>query len=136
MSLNELLPKQDYSKLLHKESRVYKQIILHRWAAIDCRRLGVRFERIDVSQTAIHYKIAISYQNIFRVWKTALPKGVYVADLISDKTLHELSLACQRLVTADHNINGVWIIVHRVSSEYNPRQETQNLLDELRDTAP
>lgn len=107
----------DYTQLLYKEANVYKQIILNRWIRLDSKSRGVQFERVECGAQAIHFKIATAKKNIFNVWKSALPQGVHALDLIDRDTLLELSLACQRRVTAHSDINGLWVIVHRSESE-------------------
>lgn len=113
-------------KGMHEESRIYEQIIVDRWTRLgfkheytqgDRKRVDrVKFESVDYSKDAIYYKIAGGFKTFFGGWKTMIPDGVRVGDLIDEKTLFELSHACQRQVTAEHNVNGAWIVVHRLDT--------------------
>ncbi len=113
-------------KLMHQECKIYEQIMIDRYARLGFKHEyskgdrkyveRVKFETVDYSKDAIYYKIAGSYRTLLGGWKTMLPDGVRVGDLIDEKTLFELSHACQRQVTAEHNVNGAWIVVHRLDT--------------------
>lgn len=116
---------QEEAKRSLAEAKIYQQIIIDRWTRLgykheytvgDRKRVDkVRFESVDFSRDAIYYKIAASYQGLFGT-KTVLPDGVRVGDLVDEKTLYELSVACQRQVTSITNVNGAWVVVHRLDS--------------------
>jgi len=107
------------------EAKIYERLIIDRWSRLgfkheytvgDRKKVDrVGFERVDYSLDAIYYKIAAGYKTLTG-WKTLIPDGVRVGDLIDDKTILELSIACQRQVTAEHNVNGAWIVVHRLDT--------------------
>jgi hypothetical protein len=122
MTLDDLRPNEDYAALLRKESRVYKRLILSRWAALNYQWRAVKFERVEFSAQAIFYKIATQRKSILYpltgvIWN-ALPQGVRVGDLVRESVLFELSCMIQRRVSAKYNADGVWIIVHR--EDMNP----------------
>ena len=117
----------EHDKLgMHQESQIYEQIIIDRWTRLGFKHEyskgerkyveRVKFESVDYSKDAIYYKIAGGYKTLLGGWKTMIPDGVRVGDLIEEKTLFELSHACQRQVTAEHNVNGTWIVVHRLDT--------------------
>src|SRR5690606_22666234 len=72
--------------------------------------------RIEVMPDAIWLKVLVTQKAMFG-FKSALPQGVKAYDLIDEKTLRELSIACQRQVTgkATYN-NGVWVCVNRLGT--------------------
>ncbi|HSS98088.1 MAG TPA: FtsK/SpoIIIE domain-containing protein, partial [Terriglobales bacterium] len=77
----------------------------------------VRFSWCEITPDAIYYKVAASHRAMFGGWKTHLPYGVRIFDLTKDETLYELSLSCQRQVTAKTSpTGGAWIIVHRLDT--------------------
>lgn len=116
---------QELFKSLAQEARIYAQIIIKNWDRLGlCHRRyvkerliteSVRFSRVDITADSIHFKIDASFKSLFG-WKAALPQDVHVGDLLSERTLFELSIACQRQVTGVSNINGAWIVVNRLNS--------------------
>lgn len=114
-------------KLMEKEARIYEQLIIDKWTRLGfCYRRTVdgkesvdkvQFSEIAITLDAIYYKIDSSYQTAFKNWKTNLPQGVYiVGQLLSEATLDELTITCQRQVSGIYNTNGAWVVVHRLDS--------------------
>lgn len=112
-------------KAMLQEAKIYEQLIIDRWSRLGFKHeysIGdrkyvdrVKIDSVDLSMDAIYFKIAAGYKT-FTGWKTLIPDGVRVGDLIEDKTLFELSIACQRQVSATHNVNGAWVVVHRLDT--------------------
>lgn len=75
----------------------------------------VKFECIRYNNELIYYRVQTRHKGMFG-YKNALPYGVYVTEMVSDETLNELSIACERKVSAewDNPHKGVWLIVHRL----------------------
>ncbi len=120
------------TKGLSKEALKFAEIIIERWAQLgqkheymigNKRRVDkVQFAACEVTPDAIFLKISVSRKAYFG-FKSTLPNGVRVLDLIKDETLQELSFACQRQVMARHTFtNGAWIKVNRIGT-------TDGLLD-------
>lgn len=122
---------KEEAKLLQiqrQEAQAYEQLMISRFTQLGlCYRWvdkngnkrvdEVRFSWCEITPDAIYYKVAASYGTMFGGWKTHLPYGVRIADLESDQTLYELSLSCQRQVTAKSSpTGGCWIIVHRLDT--------------------
>jgi hypothetical protein len=115
---------QASQKVLFKEADIFHAIIVGTWS-----RLGyshsfskrgkhkvhkVAIERIDCQEERIYYKILTTRRTPLK-WKNALPYKVTVSDLLAKETLFELSMACQRRVSAYHeDRKGAWIIVDRL----------------------
>lgn len=111
-----------------EEARAYEQLIIDRftrlgfcyrwWDSRGNKRVDeVRFSEVHITLDAVFFKVAASYRTVFGAWKTQLPPGVRVGDLVNDQTLLELSFACQRQVTASTSLTGgAWIIVHRLDT--------------------
>lgn len=78
----------------------------------------IRFEAIIASDLEIRYKIKTRQRGMFR-YKSALPFGVRIMDLIDPKTIEELCRACDRKVviipTEYHQ--GTWISVYRLRGQ-------------------
>lgn len=117
-----------------KEARLFAEIILATWERQGFyhrprgefdgperyekkrqKKRRVKFERIICSEYEIYFKIRTRERGMF-VYRSALPYGVRVQDLISDETIEELSRACDRkviLVPTDYS-EGTWISVQRL----------------------
>lgn len=114
-------------KQIVKEARIYERLIVDKWNRLGyCSRYlkgkkeiveSVKFSRVSITLDGIWFKIDASYQTAFKNWKTNLPGSVRITDqLITPLTLDELSIACQRQVTAQSSPAGAWVIVHRLDS--------------------
>lgn len=114
-------------KDLEQEAAIYGDIIINKWSALGFkhdytvknkkRTKKVRFSRVSITLDALYFKIESSSKTAFAGWSDLIPDGVYVAaDLLAEKTLTELSIACQRQVTGVYNAHGAWVIVHRLES--------------------
>ena len=122
------------AKELEKESQYYAALIVSAWTRMDQAHIAkqadistggraprkrkiqqVKFSHIFTGPEQIFYKIAINKRTLFGL-KNILPFNVWVRDLTSDETLFELSMACERTVTAVINDSrkGAWIIVNRL----------------------
>lgn len=112
---------------METEARIYETLIIDRWTRLGfCHKRTekgrqivdkVEFSEVGITLDAIYFKIDAGFQTFFKNWQTNVPDGVYITDLISEKVLHELTIACQRQVTGVFNHhNGAWIIVHRLES--------------------
>lgn len=110
-----------------KEAKIYERLIIDKWTALGFaykRTEGskykvdrVKFSEVAITVDAIYFKIAASYKTAFGNWQTQVPEGVYVgSQLLDEKTLVELGIACQRQVTGAVNTNGAFVIVHRLDS--------------------
>lgn len=114
------------TKELAKEAYRFAEIIIEKWSQLGFRHEyqhrnkryvhKVQFDRIEVMPDAIWLKVLVTQKAMFG-FKSALPQGVKAYDLIDEKTLRELSIACQRQVTgkATYN-NGVWVCVNRLGT--------------------
>jgi hypothetical protein len=120
--------KQDLEKQLAEESAYFEDIIVRAWA-----RLGYKYERMNkhgkrevdlvrmaeaqiVGGSQIWYKIETTRKTMGRNFKSVVPQGVRVRDLVSEETCYELTTACQRQVTSVSNNNGAWVIVNRLNT--------------------
>lgn len=115
-------------RLQKAEARAYEQLILERFTQLGyCHHWNdskgekrvdrVQFSEAHITMDAVFFKIAASYRNMFGGWKTRIPYGVKIGDLVKEETLLELAYACQRQVTAKANLTGgAWIIVHRLDT--------------------
>jgi hypothetical protein len=113
---------------MSQEMDIYRQIIIDRWTALGyCHRYQkgktTRVDKVKISEAfimpdSIYFKIDVSRKTFFGGFKTMLPLSVRVADhLLSESTLRELTIACQRQVTGiitQHN--GSWAVVHRLET--------------------
>ena len=123
--------KREEDRLLQiqrQEAQAYEQLMISRFTQLGlCYRWvdkngnkkidAVRFSWCEITPDAIYYKVAASYRSMFGSWGTHLPYGVHMYDLMKDETLYELSLSCQRQVTAKSSpTGGAWIIVHRLDT--------------------
>lgn len=123
---------------LSEEARIYSHYIKTTWSHLpgchhryaDSRGKTIvevpQFARCDITPDAIYYKILASFKAMFG-WRPGLPYGVYVDALINERTLANISVACQRQVTAITTHHGVWLVVHRLNT-------TDGLMDHLRYT--
>lgn len=115
-------------KIQREEARSYEQLMMDRFTQLGyCYRWTdskggkhieeVRFSEVHMTLDAVYFKIAASHRTMFGAWKTKLPYGVRVADLVKEETLIELSFACQRQISCRANSkNGAWIIVNRLDT--------------------
>lgn len=120
--------KDDLNKQLAAEASYFEEIIVRTWA-----RLGYKHERLTgrgkrevdlvriaethiVGGSQIWFKIETTRKTMGRNFKSVLPYGVRVRDLVSDETCYELTTAAQRQITSVTNNNGAWIIVNRLNT--------------------
>jgi hypothetical protein len=111
-------------KELFKEADIFHAIIVGTWTRLGyAHRFSSRgkhkthkvaIERIDCQEERIYYKILTTRRTPLK-WKNALPYKVTISDLLADETLFELSMACQRRVSAYHeDRKGAWVVVDRL----------------------
>lgn len=114
------------TRALAKEAHKFAEIIIEKWSQLgykheymvkNKRRVDkVQFADIQVMPDAVWLKIAVSRKSWFG-FKSTLPNGVRVLDLIEENTLKELSFACQRQVQAKSTYtNGAWVKVNRIGT--------------------
>lgn len=114
-------------KLMTVEAKIYERLIIEKWTRLGyCHRYKegeknridrVSFSKVGISLDAIYFKIATSSQTAFKHWTTNIPDTVKVTtQLLTEETLDELSITCQRQVTGIHSPSGAWVIVHRLDS--------------------
>jgi len=118
-------------KIQREEALAYEQLIISRFTQLGyCDRWRdkdgrtrvdeVKFSRIHITDDTIYYKISGSNSNSFfgiTTWGNNLPTGVKIADLVKEETLFELSISCQRQVSARFSKpSGAWIVVHRLDT--------------------
>lgn len=115
-------------KLQKEEARSYEQLIIDRLTQLGfCYRWTnnkgakqidhVKFSEVHITTDAVYFKLSASYRTAFGAWRTKMPYGVKIGDLIKEETLLELSYGCQRQVSARANIvNGAWLVVHRLDT--------------------
>lgn len=116
-----------------KEAEYFRQLIVRRWAQLGyCYRYTVhrgrrtrtqvnyvQIEKILALPDELQMKIDVASIGLLDVTHNHLPNGVRGADLVSEETLNELTMACQRPVTSPHVDerygfgNGLWLVVHR-----------------------
>lgn len=112
---------------MEREAKIYETIIIDRWTRLGyCHRYTkgkntytekVQFSQVGITLDAVYFKIDASYQTLFNNFKTNLPDGVWITDLIAPKCLDELTTACQRRISAVSTThNGAWVIVHRLEA--------------------
>jgi len=120
---------------LTRESKVYSELLVNAWTrmgeawlsrhadlgtegkAVPTKKMTrVKFSRIYTSEERIFYQIEVNKRKMTGGSKNTLPHRVFVKDLTSEETLFELSLACQRIVTASvlDPRKGAWVIVNRL----------------------
>ena len=119
-------------KQVMKESRWFAEIIITTWERLRYyhrsrsdfdtptstkkgRKQRIKFEFVVCSDLEIYFKIKTRRRGFFK-YKSELPHGVRVLDLINEETLEELSLSCDRKVIqlpTDYS-EGVWIVVQRL----------------------
>lgn len=127
IGLERIKTERRLQKAMAKEAQVYERLIIDKWTRLGfCERYtkgnkeyvkAVQFAEVHLTLDAIYFKIDASYQTAFKNWKTNIPQGVYIVEqLIAPKTLDELSIACQRQVTAAQSPSGAWVVVHRLDS--------------------
>lgn len=115
------------NELMRKEAQIYESLIIDKWTRLGfCYKYTeggkeftkkVKFSNVGITLDAIYYQIDASYQTAFKHWKTNVPDGVYIVkQLLAEETLTELSITCQRQVSAYYNHHGAWVIVHRLES--------------------
>ncbi len=108
---------------LFKEADIFAEIIVGVWSRRGYQHVfekggrrrvhRVAIERICCQEERIYYKVLTTRRTPLR-WKNALLYKVDAA-LVSDETLWELSVACQRRVTRfAEDRKGVWVIVDRL----------------------
>lgn len=116
------------TEAMKEEMRIYKDLIVDRWTALGyCHRWEkgrvkkidkVKLSEVFIMPDTIHFKIEASSKGFMGGFKQRLPLGVRVAEhLLSESTLRELTIACQRQVTGvitQHN--GSWVVVHRLET--------------------
>lgn len=114
-------------KELAQEARIYSHYIKTTWSNLPgCHHRFLdkkgktvvevpQFARCDITPDAVFFKILASYKGLFG-WKPGLPYGVFVDNLIDERTLANISIACQRQATAVTTHHGVWIVIHRLNS--------------------
>lgn len=118
---------QQLRKDLEREAAIYADIIINKWSQLGfkheysvkgkTRIKRVRFANASITLDAIYLKIESSTKTAFGGWRDLMPDGVYIGkDLLSEYSLTELSIACQRQVTGVYNAHGAWVIVHRLES--------------------
>lgn len=122
--------KQEKHKLeiQRQEAKAYEQMIIDRWTQMKyCYRYTssngskhveeVCFSERHITPEAIYFKIGAGYRHWAGSYKTRIPYGVNISDLVKPETLEELSYACQRQVSAKSDfVNGAWIIVNRLDT--------------------
>lgn len=87
------------------------------------------FELIDFRVDSVYYKIKTSYQSFWmrwwrNKWRDALPEGVHVEDLLSERILKDLSASTDRIVrgaTSEVGHGIYWIIDRPDSPEGIPK---------------
>jgi hypothetical protein len=120
----QLKAQKQSETVIAKEADIFHDILVGTWTRMGFahafsrggrRRVDkVALERCDFNEERIYYKILTTRRTPLH-WKNALPYKVNVSDLICEQTLFELSVACQRRVTAFHeDRKGAWIIVDRL----------------------
>lgn len=111
---------------LGKEVEDFKYIIIERWSQLgykfewmkgNKRHVDkVRFSEIHVTPDQVFLKIDTTLKTFFG-FKSTLPQGVKVMDLVSKDTLTELSTSCQRQVQGKITLNnGAWVIINRLGT--------------------
>lgn len=115
------------NKQMLKEAYRWEEIIIETWTRLGYCHVGydkrgkkfthkVKMSEMMITPDAVWYKIFVTVRLLFGS-RSALPKGVHVRDLTDDKTLEELSIACQRQVTAEVGYStGAWIKVNRIGT--------------------
>lgn len=110
-----------------KEAKIYERLIIDKWTRLGfCHRYKdgeknridkVSFSKVGITLDALYFKIATSSQTAFKNWQTHIPDTVKITtQLLTEETLDELSITCQRQVTGIHSPAGAWVIVHRLDS--------------------
>lgn len=94
------------------------QVTVNRGGQLKTITHKVKIERIVVTPDSIQYKFKVASVGFWGQTIVHLPYGVVAQDLVSEKTLNELTIACERSVTSPHLngvnfVNGVWIELSR-----------------------
>jgi len=115
-------------QIQRQEAKVYEQLLrerltqqgfCYRWTDNkgNKRTDEVSFAEVHIMLDSVWLKIASSYRTAFGTYRTKLPYGVRIQDLVKEETCLELSNACQRQVTSYSSSKaGAWIIVHRLDT--------------------
>jgi hypothetical protein len=119
---------EESHRIQRKEAAAYEQLIIerlsqlgycHRWVDKQGRKRvdSIHFSQCHITMDAVYLKLAASHRDLFGGWRTRLPYGVKIADIVKEETCYELSMACQRQVTSKSNfLTGPWLIVHRIDT--------------------
>lgn len=113
-------------KLLAAEAYNFQDIIRATWSRLNFKDEMMiknrtiiklpKFSEIHVTPDRLWFKIYTTTKTLAG-YDSALPQNVRVADLISDETVFELSIACQRQVESKYSYkSGAWIIVNRLGT--------------------
>lgn len=111
---------------LAREAGYFEDILVETWARLGYKHdtlwrnkrvvHKVGFSDIHITGDAVWYKINTTQKTLGRNFRSVLPYGVRVRDLVSEDTLYELSMGCQRQVTAVTGKSGAWVVVNRLDS--------------------
>lgn len=80
---------------------------------------SVQWERVVVTPDSVQFKVFVSKMGLIRGTINKLPLGVATKDLVEDRTLQQLSVACERPVRCisrekEKWLNGVWFEIDRL----------------------
>jgi hypothetical protein len=75
----------------------------------------VKFEAVRWNEELIWYRIQTRRRGLF-AYKNVLPYKTYVTEIVDENTLNELSISCERKVSArwDRPDRGAWLLIHRL----------------------
>jgi hypothetical protein len=127
---------RELQKQLMQEARVYWEIISNRLANLGMAHLAksahistegrsvkrpkvklVSYDRCFVTPEVVYFRVKVNRQWLWSMRHT-LPFGTRVKEIIDPDTMFELSMACERPVTAkyDNPRHGAWLLVHRTGN--------------------
>lgn len=81
-----------------------------------------KIRNVTIKPDRVYFEIKTTSQGLIDklqgVWKSALPYGVDVADLVSEETLANLTAACGRIVSVErsHISQNIWYVINRLDA--------------------
>lgn len=123
---------------LAREAKVYGELLVRAWARLGSmyiarwsdgskdqqgrrvrfyKRDYVKFQTIITQPERIWFKILVAKRSLFGRYLDMLPHLVTAGELVDEKALAELTIACQRKVTHFRSAQvGLWVIVNRLEA--------------------
>lgn len=138
----------ELKETMEEEAQEFARRIIMRLSQLDFKhsyRKGnkwvtdrVQFDYVVIRPDAIYLKIKSGHYTLFGGWKPDLPQNVRVLDIVDESVLAELSVVCERQVTAGQNkeTGQWWYVIHRLGNvdglpQYVRYPDVLNRYDEI-----